>query len=328
MTPDAPGKIAVEEHILTPECERYLPDIGLSPEARRSIVERLMDVDGERLAEMDRNGIDMAILSLSSNGIQGEPDPRLAVRQASLANDAMAAIVARRPERYAGLAAVPLQDPAAAIAELDRAVADLKLSGVLTHGYTDASEPGQHGIYYDDERFWPFWERLEGLGVPLYLHPRNPMDAYKRIYQGRPELLGPAWAFAVETGTHALRLITSGLFDRFPGLQVILGHMGEFLPFALDRMEQRLSHIKGSPLRKPVTQYLRDNFYVTTSGNFHTPSLMGTIMELGSVDRILFAVDYPFEDSAEATAWFDAVPLPAGDREKIARTNAHRLFKL
>jgi 2,3-dihydroxybenzoate decarboxylase len=198
--------------------------------------------------------------------------------------------------------------------------------GALVNGYSSVGSL-ETAAYYDEPQYLPFWERLAGLDVPLYLHPRNPLPNQRRIYQGRSELLGPTWAFAVETGTHALRLITSGLFDRFPTLTVILGHLGELLPFAIDRLEQRLSHIPGTRLRRPPTQCLRENFYVTTSGNFHTPSLLGVILQLGA-DRILFAADYPFEQTQDASRWFDTVPISEADRLKIGRTNAERLFGL
>jgi 2,3-dihydroxybenzoate decarboxylase len=219
-----------------------------------------------------------------------------------------------------------MQDPSAAAVELERAVRALGLKGALVNGYSSLGD-FETGVYYDADEYLPFWERVEALGVPFYLHPRNPLPNQRRIYEGRGELLGPTWAFAVETGTHALRLITSGLFDRFPGLTILLGHLGEFLPFALNRLEQRISHIRHVNLAKPATQYLRDNFYVTTSGNNHTASLIGILLELGA-DRLLFAADYPFEEMADGAEWFDTVPISEADRLKIGRTNAQQLFGL
>jgi gamma-resorcylate decarboxylase len=163
--------------------------------------------------------------------------------------------------------------------------------------------------------------------VPLYLHPRDPLPTQRRIYEGRPELLGPTWAFGVETATHALRLITSGLFDRHPRLTVILGHLGEGLPFAMHRLEQRLGRRADVRLERLPTQVLRENFHITTSGNYHTPSLVGLLLELGA-DRVLFAADYPFEDLADGARWMDTVPISERDRAKIGRDNAARLLGL
>lgn len=319
------GKIAVEEHFVTPELEELISGVGWAPEDWRRVVSRLEDVD-ERLAEMDRLGIEVAVLSLGAFGIQDVVDPMRAAEQARRANDALAEIVRAHPTRFAGLAALPMQDPAAAADELARAVGELGLKGALVNGYSSLGDV-ETGVYYDADEYLPFWERVEALGVPFYLHPRNPLPNQRRIYEGRSELLGPTWAFAVETGTHALRLLTSGLFDRFPGLTIILGHLGEFLPFALNRLEQRISHIPHLQLAKPATAYLRDNFYISTSGNNHTASLIGVLLELGS-DRLLFAADYPFEEMADGATWFDAVPISETDRLKIGRTNAQRLFGL
>ena len=166
---------------------------------------------------------------------------------------------------------------------------------------------------------------MAALGVPFYLHPRNPLPTERRYYEGREALLGPTWAFTVETASHCLRMMVSGLFDRFPELTVVIGHMGELLPFAVARTEQRLSHIPSVSLQRGPQEILRENFFITTSGNFHTQSLQGAIMQVGA-DRILFAADYPFERTAEAAEWFDAVPISEPDRLKIGRTNAERLL--
>jgi len=219
-----------------------------------------------------------------------------------------------------------MQDPAAAADELERCVRELSFRGALVNGYSSVGDL-ETAAYYDEPQYLPFWERVAALGVPLYLHPRNPLPTQRRMYRDREELLGPTWAFTVETATHSLRLITSGLFDRFPNLTVIIGHMGELLPFALDRTGQRLSHIPGTALEKPAPQYLRDNFFITTSGNFHTPSLIGAMLEIGA-DRMLFAADYPFERTGDAAGWFDAVPISEADRQKIGRTNAQQLLGL
>ncbi len=318
------GKIAVEEHVVFPEYEKYVSRAWMSPEMHQRMIARLSDIGGTRLELMAASGIDVAVLSLVTEGVQGELDPAHAVLQASRANDLMPESVEQYPGRFVGLATVALQDPDAAIAELQRAVRDLAMRGVCVNGFTSSPAGGE---YYDHEKFLPFWQCLAELDVPLYLHPRYPLESQRGIYVGREELLGSTWGFGVETATHALRLITSGLFDRVPGAQVILGHLGETLPFALYRMQGRMKALRGSALTKPVTEYLHENFYVATSGNFHTPTLLGALMEMG-VDRVLFAVDYPFEEMSEAARWFDGVPVAVHDRAKISRGNAATLFAI
>jgi gamma-resorcylate decarboxylase len=317
------GLIALEEHFVTPELDDVIGAVGWDPEEWKKVIGRLEDTDGGRLEEMDRLGIDMAVLSLGSDGVQGVSNPAAAVDIARRANDALAEIVRAHPDRYAGFAAVALQDPEAAAAEAVRAVRELGFVGVLVNGYSDLPDGGAR--YYDEAECEPFWAALAELGVPFYLHPRNPLDSQRRIYEGREELLGPTWAFAVETGTHALRLITGGVFDRHPGVQVILGHLGEQLPFAMARLTQRMAHNPRVSLARPPRQIFRENFHITTSGNAHTPSLLGALMEIGA-DRVMFAADYPFEEMADTTVWFDALDISAADRLKIGRTNAEALL--
>src|SRR4051794_24846596 len=313
------GKIAIEEHFVTPELEDLVLNPGWPPEAFRRTLDALEDVDGH-LEIMDRYGIAVSVLSLASDGIQGIDDPATAVRRAREANDALASRIALHPDRFAGFAAIAMQDPAAAAGEAERAVRELGFRGVLVNGYSNGCP------YYDDERYGPFWETLEGLGVPFYLHPRNPLEGQREIYAGRPELLGPTWAFGVETATHALRLIVSGLFDRFPALTVVLGHLGEGLPFQTYRLEQRLKRRADVTLERLPTVVLRENFYVSVSGNYHTASLIGVLLELGA-DRVMFAADHPFEDVADGAEWFDAVAISESDRRKIGRLNAERVLQ-
>src|SRR5689334_16093641 len=254
------GKIAIEEHFVAPELEDLVLNPGWPDDAFRRTLDALEDLDGH-LEVMDRRGIERSVLSLASDGIQGVDDPAPAVRRAREANDALAARIALHPDRFAGFAAVAMQDPAEAAREAERAVRDLGFVGVLVNGYSNGCP------YYDDERYLGFWEALEALGVPFYLHPRNPAESQREIYRGRPELLGPTWVFGVETATHALRLIVSGLFDRFPSLTVILGHLGEGLPFQTYRLEQRLMRRADVALERLPTTVLRENFHVTISGN-------------------------------------------------------------
>ncbi len=319
------GKIAVEEHFVTPELkDTIFGSIGWRQEEWTAMADALQETGEARLADMDAAGIEIAAVSLAAPCIQDVVDPPDAVAKAAAANDALAEVVASHPDRYVGLAALALQDPAAAAEELERCVGELGFRGALVNGYSSIGDLDTAG-YYDEERYLPFWERVAALGVPFYLHPRNPLPTQRRYYEGREELLGPTWAFTVETATHCLRLMASGLFDRLPELQIVIGHMGELLPFAVERTEQRLSHIPTVALERGPARILRENFHITTSGNFHTQSLIGAILQVGA-DRILFAADHPFERTAEAAAWFDAVPISEGDRQKIGRTNAARLL--
>jgi 2,3-dihydroxybenzoate decarboxylase len=266
------------------------------------------------------------VLSLGGAAIQDELDVARAVERARKANDALASIISTRSDRYVGFASLPMQDPGAAAAELERAVRDLSLRGALVNGYTSIGSL-DNPSFYDEPQYLPFWEKLAALDVPFYLHPRNPIPNQMRVYEGRRELIGAAWSFTVDTATHALRLITSGLFDRVPGAQVILGHMGELVPFAISRVEARVKHAKAVKLSKRPTDYLRSNFYVTTSGNFHTPSLLAAIQQMGN-DRVMFAVDYPFELLEDGSRWLDDAPIDDEDRAKIGRDNAERLLRI
>jgi gamma-resorcylate decarboxylase len=319
------GKIAVEEHFVTPELkETIFGSIGWDPAEWERMASALQETDEIRLADMDAAGIEVAAISLAAPCIQDVVDPVDATAKAAAANDALAAVVAGHPDRYVGLAALALQDPESAAEELERCVRELGFRGALANGYSSIGDLETAG-YYDEPRYLPFWEKVAELGVPFYLHPRNPLPNERRYYRDREALLGPTWAFTVETATHCLRLMVSGLFDRLPELQIIIGHMGELLPFAVARTEQRLSHIPAVALERGPQRCLRENFFLTTSGNFHTPSLLGAILQVGA-DRIMFAADYPFERPLEAAAWFDATPISEGDRQKIGRENAARLL--
>ena len=320
------GKIALEEHFALDETiaasERYA--VGNS---WNDLAARLLDLDDRRLSEMDRHGIAFAFQSLNAPGIQGIPDPRLAIETARTANDVLAAAMARHPDRYGGFAALPMQDPRAAGAELTRAVRELGFKGALVNGYSQSGALDRV-VYYDDPMYEPFWTMVEALGVPFYLHPRDPLPAREPIYDGHPWFMGPVWAFAVETAMHALRLMGSGLFDRHPRLTVILGHLGEGLPYTIWRCDHRIAKSpRGIPARQPMSHYLRSNFYVTTSGNFWTRTLRAAVAEMG-LDRVMFSVDYPFEDTVDGASWFDRAELTEAEREQIGRGNATRVFGL
>jgi gamma-resorcylate decarboxylase len=321
------GKIAFEEHFVTPALkDTIFSSIGWHPDEWQAMADALQDTDAARLAAMDAAGIEIAVLSLAAPCIQDIVDPREATAAAAGANDALAAVVAEHPDRYVPLAALALQDPLAAADELERCVTQFGFRGALVNGYSSVGDLDT-AAYYDEPAYLPFWERVAALDVPFYLHPRNPLPMQRRIYETREALLGPTWAFTVETATHAQRLIISGLFDRHPGLKIVIGHMGELLPFAVQRTEQRLSHIPSVKLERGPQLCLRENFWLTTSGNFHTPSLLGAMLQVGA-DRILFAADHPFEQMSDASDWFDAAPISEADRIKIGRTNAMALLGL
>ena len=319
-------KIALEEHFaidLTIEQSRIYAKPGVWERLRAD----LLDVEQQRLERMEESGTAFSILSLNAPGTQGIPDPDHAIDVAKRANDTLAAFISRHPRRLGGFAALPMQDPGAAARELERSVRDLGFRGFLVNGFAQVGEADTI-VYYDDQRFADFWKTVEELGKPFYLHARDPLPANARGFRGFPWLGAPTWAFAMETSTHALRLLTSGLFDRHPRLQMILGHMGECIPFHIWRIDHVLQIApRGNPAKRPVSAYLRDNVHITTSGVFHTPAMLMTMLTTGS-DRILFSVDYPFEIHAEAAAWFDACEISEADRRKIGRDNARRLFGL
>lgn len=322
------GKIALEEHFAIPETLQdsagFVPDrfwVELSA--------RLMDIQDRRLREMDQHGIEMMLLSLNAPAVQAIHDSKMAIEIATRANDYLAGEIAKRPDRFQGFAALPMQDPEAAARELSRCVTTLGFKGALVNGFSQTGD-GSQTLYYDMPMFRPFWGEVERLNVPFYLHPRNPLPQHAEIYAGHEWLMGPTWAFGQETAVHALRLMGSGLFDEHPGLNIILGHMGEGLPISMWRIDNRNAWVtapKKHPAKKPIAHYFHNNFYITTSGNFRTQSLIDAMLELGS-DRILFSVDWPFENVDHASGWFDSATISESDRLKIGRANASRLFGL
>lgn len=322
------GKIALEEHFAmddTLDDSRPFVPADHWEELRR----RLLDVHDLRLAQMDRHGIEVMLLSLNAPAVQAIPDRRVAVETARRANDLLAAEVARRPDRFQAFAALPLQDVDAACRELERCVRQLGFRGALVNGFSQVDDVEQC-VYLDDARYRPFWALVEQLDVPFYLHPRNPVASWAQIYKGAEWLLGPTWAFGQETAVHALRLMGSGLFDAHPNLNLVLGHMGEGIPFSLWRIDNRNAWVQARPTypaQHPIRHYFRHNVWLTVSGNFHTPALLNAIAEIGA-DRIMFATDWPFENVDHAARWFDAAEIDEVDRRKIGRDNARRLFKL
>src|SRR5437764_7537993 len=271
---------------------------------------------------MDEAGIDLQVLSHANPGLQ-KLDAESAVALARGANDRLHETVRAHPDRFAAFAAIPTPDPKAAADELERTVTRLGFKGALVNGLTN-------GRFLDDKRFWPIFERAAALDVPLYMHPSIPHPAvieayYKDYIEQYPSLLRAAWGFTVETATQGIRLVLSGVFDKYPGLKIILGHLGESLPFSLWRIDMALQ--RPGNARTPFRDTFREHFWITTSGNFSTPALLCCVMEMGA-DRILFSVDYPFVPNPPGVRWMEHVPLGPEDREKILSGNAKRLLKL
>ncbi|MGV2290756.1 amidohydrolase family protein [Trinickia sp. YCB016] len=321
-------KIALEEHFAIEETVQ--DSAGFVPATYwPELKHRLLDIHERRIREMDENGIELMILSLNAPTVQAISDTRAACELATRANDFLAQQIAKRPDRFRGFAALPMQDPERAARELERCVKELGFVGALVNGFSQVEgEPGM--LYYDLPQYRPFWATVQTLDVPFYLHPRNPLSAHARIYEGHPWLLGPTWAFGQETAVHALRLMGSGLFDEFPHLKIVLGHMGEGLPYSMWRIDNRNAWVEtppNYPAKKGIAEYFRANFWLTTSGNFRTQTLIDAMLEIGA-DRILFSTDWPFENVDHAARWFDSAAISENDRVKIGRTNAARLFKL
>ncbi|HEY4986029.1 MAG TPA: amidohydrolase family protein [Bradyrhizobium sp.] len=280
---------------------------------------RLLDIGKGRIAHMDEIGIDMQVLSLTSPGVQVFA-PNLATRLAAEANDALADAVRAAPARLAGLGAIAPQDPAGAAREIER-IKSLGLCGLIVNSHT-------FGEYLDAPHYAPIFEAMEMTGLPMYLHPREPAPSLVKPFLDYG-LYFAGWGFAVETGLHAMRLIMSGTFDRYPKLKIILGHMGEGIPFWLQRIDNRyLLQVKiGAVDKLPrlPSEYFLDNFVITTAGVTSMPALRLSIDVLG-VERILFAADYPYEDDAEAVRFLDGATLTQQERELISHGNAERLF--
>jgi predicted TIM-barrel fold metal-dependent hydrolase len=312
-----PYIIALEEHYADPDVQETFtgPDAAKAPR----IAQRLDDVGSLRIREMDEAGIDMQVLSHTAPATP-KLDAESSVRLARIANDRLYETVRTFPNRFAGFATLPTPDPKTAADELERAVTKLGFKGAMVHGMT-------HGRFLDDKQFWPIFERAEALDVPLYFHPAIPHPAvietyYKEYAKDWPMFIRAAWGFTVETATQGIRLVLSGVFDEYPKLKIILGHLGEGLPFYLWRIDHSLKR-EGRD-----TKSFRDcfcaHFYITTSGFFSNPALLCCVQELG-IDRILFSVDYPFVDNMLATKWLETLPLCTEDREKLVNGNARRL---
>jgi 2,3-dihydroxybenzoate decarboxylase len=320
-------KIALEEHFAI--AETIDDSAGFVPaDDWIELKSRLLDIHERRIAEMDRSGIELVVLSLNAPAVQAIRDPKRAHELSRRANDFLAEQVAKRPDRFRAFAALPMQSPELAIREAQRCMREFGFVGVLVNGFSEDEDGCE--LYYDMPRFRPFWAELEALDVPFYLHPRNPLPGRAPIYDGHPWMMGPTWAFGQETAVHALRLMGSGLFDDHPALKIILGHMGEGLPYSMWRIDNRNAWVSAKPnypARRPIAEYFRTNFWLTTSGNFRTQTLVDAMLEIGA-DRILFSADWPFENMDHAAEWFDHASISENDRIKIGRTNAEQLLKL
>ncbi len=313
-------KIALEEHFLCPGFEDYWNTTveDVAPDILRQVVGRLSDFGAQRLEAMDAAGIERAVLGLSGPGVQIEPDTETAVRKAREANDFLANEVAKRPDRYAGFAHLAMQDPRRAADELERCMGELGFCGAMINGHTN-------GQYLDHPSIDPFWERVQDLRAMVYIHPTDPVSAYPAI-AGQKALKRAMWEWTVETGTHALRLVFGGVFDRYPGVTIGLGHLGETLPFLVSRFDSR-AKLYGLKLAKKPSDYIRGNFVVTTSGMFSADALMCSVHAMGQA-HVLFSADYPFESTVEAAKFIDGVALSPEMRDDICFNNAARLLRL
>jgi 2,3-dihydroxybenzoate decarboxylase len=317
---ERPYVIALEEHFQVPELGAlYGP---LDANAAAHVRERLESFGGVRLKEMDEAGIDFQVISHSAPSVQ-KLDAESAVRMAPIVNDRLHAAIGAHPSRFGGFATIATPDPKAAADELERAVTKLGFKGAMIHGLTN-------GRFNDEPFFWPIYERAQELDVPIYFHPSAPSPAvidayYKEYVEKYPIILRAAWGFTVETATQGLRLVLSGVFDKYPRLKVIFGHLGEGLPFLQWRINMTMERDnKGG---RGFRDVFSEHFYVTTSGFWSDPALLLCVQELG-VDHILFSVDWPFAPNKPATDWLHRIPFSAEDRVKIANGNAKRLLKL
>jgi len=308
----SPKVIALEEHFTSPKL-RELRGVKNSPVQRK-----LDDLGALRIREMDEAGIDLQVISENNPATQNI-DAESAVKLARASNDVLHAAVHAHPDRFAGFATLPTPDPKAAADELERAVTRLGFKGAMIMGLT-------HGHFMDDKRFRPIFERAAALDVPLYIHPTPPHPAVREAYfKEFPVLAVAPLGFTLETLTHTFRLIVSGLFDEFPTLKIIVGHLGETAPFLLWRTDNILG--ERSPMPRRFADYYREHFWLTTSGAFSDAALTCSIAEMGA-ERILFSVDWPFMLNLAGRTWMDKAPISDEHRTLIFGVNAKKLLKL
>jgi predicted TIM-barrel fold metal-dependent hydrolase len=320
--------VALEEHFASP---RFFdgPGLPLKEQALKfggpavKLLDQLCDVSDKRIAEMDAAHIDMQILSLTSPGTEqlGEADAEVFAKET---NDYLAAAVRSHPARFGGFASLPCANPNAAAAELERTIHDYGFKGAIINGHIQ-------GRYLDDQFFWPIFERAEALNVPIYLHPTQPpKPVIEASYRGFAPIVtemfaGAGWGWHIETAIHVIRIILGGTFDRYPRLQLLVGHMGETLPFMLQRLD--VMPLAMTKLKLPISAYLRENVHYTFSGFNFTATFLDLLLQVG-VDRIMFSADYPYASMAQARTFLEQLPISAADRDRIAHGNAERLFRL
>jgi predicted TIM-barrel fold metal-dependent hydrolase len=321
MTIDNMQVIAIEEHYW----DHAVTDHWESSAAGRRgpVQERLYDYGKLRIKEMDEAGVDIQVLSHGAPSTQRLPADS-AAEITKQANDNLKAIIDAHPDRFGGFAALPTADPKAAADELERAVDKLGLCGAMIHGMSN-------GEFVDLPKYWPIYERAQALDVPIYLHPGRPHPAVQEVYykdyaEKYPNFVTSGWGYTVETATQGIRMVLSGVFEKYPDLKIVLGHLGESLPFSLWRIDQSLSRVEnegGLGFRDTFAQH----FWITTSGNFSDPSLLCCIQEMG-MDRIIFSIDYPFVDNPPGTEWMERLHLNRQAKEKILNGNVKALLKM
>lgn len=320
-TKDGMRVIALEEHYWDQEVASHFK--GRNSSRSEDLLERLFDLGELRLKEMDESGVDVQILSHGAPSTQ-QMDAQIAVAVAARANDRLHDAVKAHPDRFAGFAALPTPAPEAAADELERTVRELGFKGGMIHGLTN-------GEFIDHRKYWPIFERAQTLDVPIYIHPGYPhpdvIAAYYQDYlEDYPAFANAGWGYTVEAATQGIRMVLSGMFSEYPDLKIILGHLGESLPFSLWRIDQALSR-KENTGSGSFREIFSKHFHITTSGNFSNPALLCCVMEMG-VDRIMFSIDYPFVKNGPAVAWIDTIPLCVEDKQKILSCNVERLLKL
>ena len=310
--------IALEEHYFDAEIAAQFDDkLSFAGTKLREKLDDLFDI---RIKDMDAVGIDVQVLSQGAPGVQ-RFEPELAIELANSANARLFDACQRHPTRFAGFATLPSPAPEAAADELERTVIEYGFKGGMVHGLTN-------GEFIDQKKYWPIFKRAEKLGVPIYLHPATPHPDVVKVYYSDyltkyPSLLTAAWGFTVETATAAIRMVLSEIFDEYPRLQIILGHLGEGLPFLLWRINDALGRDKVYPFREKFCEH----FHITTSGNFSDPAMQCSMLELG-IGRIMFSVDYPFAPNEQGVTWMENISLSPDDKRKVLHENAAKLLKL
>jgi uncharacterized protein len=321
--------ITLEEHFVSPGFSAgpgrdFIEQLRHAGDHGAKIVGQLQDVGEGRLAAMDAADIDMQVLSLNSPGVeQSDVAEQIAIARES--NDFLADLVKQNPKRFAAFAALRVAAPEQAADELDRRIRQQGFKGTLINGHS-------RGRYLDDQFFWPILERAEALNVPIYLHPTvPPKPVVEALYSGFSPAVtwtfaAPGWGWHIETSVHLIRMMLGGVFDRYPKLQIVIGHLGEGIPFMLPRLN-RLLPKEMTKRERPLGAYLRENVHYTFSGFNFPATFLDLMLEVG-VERIMFSADYPYGSMTEARSFLDRIPVSPADRERIAHTNAERLFNL